>query len=223
MKFESSYFTHPGYVRDLNEDSFFCDDQNSLWVVCDGMGGHNNGNFASRLITDLFDDIFFTDSFNTNLELIQDCLVQAHKILQRKVDNSSSNNIMGTTIVLLYIFGNRAVCIHCGDSRCYLYKNGLKCLTKDHAKQLNGQKVLTSAINAPNKKLTFEKKSFNIENSDKFLLCSDGLYDFINEDVISYSMKQKNIDKSMDILIKNVLKTKAEDNITAILISRSSD
>ncbi|RXJ93902.1 hypothetical protein CRV00_08430 [Malaciobacter molluscorum] len=222
MGFESSYFTHPGYVRDLNEDSFFCDDNNSLWVVCDGMGGHNNGNFASRLITDLFDDILFTDSFNTNVELIQNCLVQAHKILQKKVNNSNSNSIMGTTIVLLYIFGNRAICIHCGDSRCYLYKNGLKCLTKDHAKQLNGQKVLTSAINAPNKKLTFEKKSFYIENYDKFLLCSDGLYDFINEDIISYSMKQKNIHKSMDILIRNVLKTKAEDNITAILISRSS-
>ncbi|RXJ87628.1 PP2C family serine/threonine-protein phosphatase [Arcobacter sp. CECT 8985] len=220
MQFDSTYFTHPGYKRELNEDSFLCDDKNSLWIVCDGMGGHSNGNFASRLITDLFEDIIFSNSFSQNIELIQNCLVKAHKILQKKV-NINSSDIIGTTIVLLYIFENRAICIHCGDSRCYLFQNSLKCITKDHAKQLNGQRVLTSAINAPNKKLSLEKRTFYINENDKFLLCTDGLYDFISEDVILYSMRQKDIDKSMDILIKNVLKTKAEDNITALLIGKS--
>ncbi|AXH09782.1 hypothetical protein CP960_11610 [Malaciobacter halophilus] len=218
--FESVYFTHPGHVRRVNEDSFYSDDENSLWIVCDGMGGHKDGSFASHLITDLFEDITLTSSFINNVELIQNQLLKAHQLLQKRTNNTSTKTIIGTTVVLLYIYENRAVCFHCGDSRCYSYKNTLKCHTKDHSKIYKGKRVLTSAISAPSKSFILEKSSFYIDEINRFLLCSDGLYDYISEEIISYLMKQKDIQKSMDILISNILKTPAEDNITAILINR---
>lgn len=216
--FESVYFTHPGYVRESNEDSFFIDDKNCIWIVCDGMGGHNDGSFASHLITDLFEELVLTNSFSQNVEIIQNQLLKAHQLLQKQI--RKTNTTIGTTVVLLYIYENRAVCFHCGDSRCYSYTNSLKCHTKDHSKLLNGKKVLTSAISAPSKSFILEKSSFYIDEINRFLLCSDGLYDFISEDTISYFMKQKEIKKSMDILISNILKTKAQDNITAIIINK---
>jgi serine/threonine protein phosphatase PrpC len=55
MDYKSIYYTHPGHERKINEDSFYACDKDGLWIVCDGMGGHEEGSFASHLVTDSFE------------------------------------------------------------------------------------------------------------------------------------------------------------------------
>jgi serine/threonine protein phosphatase PrpC len=124
--------------------------------------------------------------------------------------------------MLLYIEGNKGVCLHSGDSRCYnLRNNVLSTVTNDHAIEINDfyghRKVLTSAISAPGK-LFVETTRFLVEENDIFLLCSDGLYDNVSSKVLKNSMKDNSLEEGMDRLRFNVLSTQADDNITAILV-----
>ncbi len=219
---KSFSFTHPGHIRKVNEDSFYSSDERGLWIVCDGMGGHSEGNFASHLITDIFEEMQITGDFETKINIMNQQLEKIHNILQNKVEKLGANITIGTTLMLLYIEGSKGVCIHSGDSRCYNLRNNiLSTVTNDHAIEINDfyghRKVLTSAISAPGK-LFVETTRFLIKENDLFLLCSDGLYDNVSSKVIKNSMEDNSLEEGMDRLRFNVLSTKADDNITAILV-----
>lgn len=222
MLLKSLSFTHPGHVRKVNEDSFYASDERGLWIVCDGMGGHEEGNFASHLVTDIFEEMKMSGDFENKIYIMNKQLENIHNILIKKVEKIGENITIGTTLILLYIEGEKGVCLHSGDSRCYnLRDNVLSTVTKDHAIEIDDlygyRKVLTSAISAPGK-LLVETTRFIVKEKDMFLLCSDGLYDNITSKVIKMSFEDENLVKGMDRLRFNVLSTKADDNITAILV-----
>lgn len=222
MKFENYAFTHPGHIREVNEDSFYVDNDKQLWLVCDGMGGHDDGNFASRLVTDIFEEFELSDNFENNILLIEKQINIINNILIQKVKESAIPLTIGTTLVLLYIYKQKAVCIHVGDSRCYVVHEGeIISITKDHSVEIEEnnikRKVLTSAISSQNK-LNIETNIFDIDLDDKFILCSDGFYDNIDLKKIELELKNNNIGTSSKELIKEVLKTKADDNITLVQV-----
>ena len=219
----SSYtYTHPGYVREINEDSFICSDENKLWIVCDGMGGHEEGNFASRLVTDSFESIKFTKNMKNDINLIIDEINKIHTKLITKVEMLNKNCVIGTTLILLYVIDNQAVLIQSGDSRCYKYSNNsLTLINKDHAKQINTpdgiKKVLTSSIYAPGE-VKIEIKEFNVCNDDVYILCTDGFYDNLSNIEIQNALMIRDIKKSMNTLKDIILNTSANDNLTAIIV-----
>lgn len=222
MNYKSFSFTHPGHIRKVNEDAFYASDEKGLWIVCDGMGGHEEGNFASHLITDIFEEFNITGSFEDRITMMNKQIEVIHNILKNKVAKVGNNITIGTTLMLLHIEGNMGVCLHSGDSRCYnLRDNILSTVTKDHAIEINDfygyRKVLTSAISAPGK-LTVETTRFIVKKNDTYLLCSDGLYDNITSKTIKDSMADLTFIEGMDRLRFNVLSSKADDNITAILV-----
>lgn len=222
MLLKSLSFTHPGHVRKVNEDSFYASDERGLWIVCDGMGGHEEGNFASHLVTDIFEEMKMSGDFENKIYIMNKQLENIHNILIKKVEKIGENITIGTTLILLYIEGEKGVCLHSGDSRCYnLRDNVLSTVTKDHAVEIDDlygyRKVLTSAISTPGK-LFVETTRFIVKEKDMFLLCSDGLYDNISSKIIKMSFEDENLEKGMDRLRFNVLSTKADDNITAILV-----
>lgn len=224
MKYKSFSFTHPGHVRKVNEDAFYSSDEKGLWIVCDGMGGHEEGNFASHLITDIFEEFEMLGSFEEKISLMCKQLEVIHNILKNKVEKMGNNITIGTTLILLHIYENKGVCIHSGDSRCYNLRNDiLSTVTKDHAIEIDDlygkRKVLTSAISAPGN-LFIETTRFIIKKDDKFLLCSDGLYDNISNTTIKNSMENNNFEESMNNLTLDVLSTEADDNLTAILVGQ---
>ncbi len=224
MNFLSISFTHPGHIRKINEDAFYSSDDKGLWIVCDGMGGHDEGNFASHLITDIFEDFELKGSFEDKIALMHKQLKVIHDILQNKVEKLGGNVQIGTTLMLLHIEDEKGVCIHSGDSRCYnLRNNVLSTVTKDHAIEINDfygyRKVLTSAISAPGD-FNVEITRFVVEEKDIFLLCSDGLYDNIENQTIKSAMEESNIEIGIEKLRFNVLSSTADDNITAILVGQ---
>ncbi|XOB63259.1 PP2C family protein-serine/threonine phosphatase [Campylobacterota bacterium DY0563] len=221
MEYLSLSFTHPGHVRKVNEDSFYSCDEKGLWIVCDGMGGHDEGNFASHLITDIFEEFELTGDFEDRIALMNKQLKVIHNILQNKVEKMGENITIGTTLMLLHIFEDKGVCIHSGDTRCYNLRDDiLSTVTKDHAVEIDDfygyRRVLTSAISAPGD-MKIEITRFIVRENDVFLLCSDGLYDNVTNQVIKNSMEE-NLEEGIEKLKFNVLSSVADDNITAVMV-----
>ncbi|QKF81493.1 hypothetical protein CRV08_10355 [Halarcobacter ebronensis] len=224
MSFKSFYFTHPGHVRKVNEDAFYTCDEKGLWIVCDGMGGHDEGNFASHLVTDIFEEFELKGSFEDRIVLMCKQLKIIHTLLQNRVDKLGNDVQIGTTLMLLHIYENKGVCIHSGDTRCYNLRNNiLSTVTKDHAIEIDDfygyRRVLTSALSAPGD-LKIEVTRFIVHPEDVYLLCSDGLYDNVANQTIKSSMEKEPLNLGIDILKFNVLSSVADDNITAVLIGK---
>lgn len=225
MQVSSFSYTHPGHIRKVNEDSFYSSDQDGLWIVCDGMGGHKDGNFASHLVTDTFEYLKLFAAFEDNITLFQEQIKIIQNKLIIKVEMSKTNDLIGTTLILLYIQDNKACLIHCGDSRCYnLRDNTLSLVSKDHTRELVTEeglkKVLTKALYAPGE-FFIETKKFLVNSKDVFLLCSDGLYDNLSNEIIKDAMQMDVLKIAMQKLSTIVLNTKADDNLTAVLVSIS--
>lgn len=222
MQCVSHSFTHPGHIRMNNEDAYFANDSSGLWIVCDGMGGHQEGNFASHLVTDIFEEFELKGSFEQKIEAITSQFYNIHRILQKKVHKLGSDAVIGTTLVLLLIEGENAASIHSGDSRCYVVREGkLSMVTQDHARKIpseNGErKALTRALCAPGE-LSLEVKKFQIQSRDVFLLCSDGFYDNLSHNTIKEGMEVELLEEGMQLMISKVLDGVADDNLTATLV-----
>lgn len=222
MQCISHSFTHPGHIRMNNEDAYFTNDASGLWIVCDGMGGHQEGNFASHLVTDIFEQVELKGSFDQKIEAITSQFYNIHRILQKKVHKLGNDAVIGTTLVLLLIEGEQAASIHSGDSRCYVVRNNtLSMVTKDHARSIPSEhgerKALTRALCAPGE-LSLEVKKFQTQQNDTFLLCSDGFYDNLSHNVIKEGMQISSLEEGMNLMSSKVLAGEADDNLTATLV-----
>lgn len=139
--------TDVGRRRKLNEDSFLVDTETNLFAVCDGMGGHNAGEVASRMAIETLEafiqksakdpkDITWPYGLDANLSFEANRLKTAIKLANKRVykaaDNREDYTGMGTTIVAALVSGNVVTIGSAGDSRCYLVRDGkLTQLTKD--------------------------------------------------------------------------------------------
>lgn len=222
MQVRSVSFTHPGHLRKNNEDAFYSCDQRGIWIVCDGMGGHQEGNFASHLVTDIFEQMQMQGDFDRKINDVNAQIYNIHRILQKKAHMLGKNVVIGTTLVLLLIEGDQGACIHSGDSRCYIQRDGkLATVTQDHAKTIvrDGQerKVLTRALSAPGE-LSIEIKRFSVKSDDIFLLCSDGFYDNLTSSQIKSNMINGQIEQSLKKMSAVVLDGAADDNLTASIV-----
>lgn len=227
MNFESYCITHPGKIRKNNEDSYFVNDEFGLWIVCDGMGGHQEGNFASRAVSDMFEHMKFSLHYEKNIESIISQIYNIHLLLKNKAQKTGKNSVIGTTIVLLYIQNNRGTIIHAGDSRCYVLRNNiLELLTDDHAKEIdtsNGKrKVLTNALSAPGE-LSLEIQKIDIMENDIYLLCTDGMYETLNDTFIKETIENVSIESALDTMSQKVLCGLASDNLTAVIVRITND
>jgi len=149
--------TDIGKYRQNNEDYYFADGENNLFIVADGMGGHNAGEIASKIAVDNFSSYFLKNlkkiaSYNSKIikknnnqypnnllskDDIQKLLINSAIFANKKIYTMGIKNIemsgMGTTFTSVYIFNNKAYVLHIGDSRLYIYrKNEFNLITEDH-------------------------------------------------------------------------------------------
>jgi protein phosphatase len=120
----SRYATHAGLVRQNNEDSIKTDDALGIYLLADGIGGHNAGEVASALAVDTVYSILRANIVHTAaddyFELMVHALHAAHWEIYTKAQADSSMARMGTTLVVAVVQNNRAYIVNAGDSRCYL-------------------------------------------------------------------------------------------------------
>jgi serine/threonine protein phosphatase PrpC len=228
----------------VNErDEMFGSCEGSLFIVADGMGGHNDGERASRTavkatalyVLDMMhwflklncdDEQDFVDELSNSLSVVQDRLWS---------QSDGSSRGMGTTVTMAYLLWPKMYVIHAGDSRCYLFRAGkLEQLTTDHtlAQQMldagamsveeaatsRWRHVLWNCVGGANASVRPEAIRVRLEVGDTLLLCSDGLNRMIDDTLIASILRD--CETSGDAVAELVLAAKAaggKDNISAIV------
>jgi len=123
----SAHATHPGLVRKNNEDFIRTDDNLGIYLLADGIGGHNAGEVASALAVETVYSILRSNIERTEIdgyfELMVHAMQTAHWEINTKALTNSSFSKMGTTLVVAVLREKMAYIAHAGDSRCYLFQN----------------------------------------------------------------------------------------------------
>lgn len=233
------YLTHTGNIRDNNEDNGYIPDtlEFGLIAVADGMGGHNFGEKASEIA---IESVSRLTNENTTLNDILNAMVDANEEVFAVSMANAKYSGMGTTLTCAFLTDSEILLGHVGDSRAYLFsKNKLIQLTSDHtyvsellraglinekqAKTHARRNVITKCCGVS---LDFEPelKKSRWDAGDIILLCSDGLYNALNdEQIIKILSGSNSIENKAGSLINMALGIGGEDNITVILSQNEED
>lgn len=231
-QFDAGAMTHPGRVRSRNEDALLVRADLGLWAVADGMGGHEAGDVASRVIVEALDSISNATSAVHLLEETENRLSEANRTI---IDLSSSRggSIIGSTIAILLIFDGHYACLWAGDSRLYFVNDGvLRQLSRDHteAEELVAQGVMTAeeARSWPQNVITraigvhddpeIEIVTGAFGDSDIFILCSDGLTKHVSDEEIFEHVSAGDAQSACEALVGLALNRGGSDNITVIVV-----
>jgi protein phosphatase len=234
--------TDVGMDRDNNEDYFLVNSPKNLFIVADGMGGHNAGEVASMNATEAVNDHFTFEILadikgdrNKINDELNDCLYAANQKILDMADKNTGYQGMGCTLVVALVETGALHMGHVGDARAYLCKeNGLHLLTTDHSKVMElvkaGQMTLEEARQSPLKNelsqaigsplpIIPDYNFCELNNGDKVLLCSDGLWDMLSDKEIYQIVKRAKPAQSIcEELIRKANDAGGHDNIAVVLI-----
>ena len=239
IKWNTSSDTNVGMVRQVNEDSFMTKPEVGLWAVADGMGGYEAGDVASKMIVSALAEVSKHDYLDKFVDDIEDKIIDAnHRILEYS-NIMHDGRTLGSTIISLMIQGQVGVCLWAGDSRLYLLRNNqLQQISRDHSyvQELLDQGSISEedAVNHPDgnvitravgtsEDLYLDITAFNVQLGDTFLLCSDGLYNAVDEGDIEHHMRSHDTDNAVKQLIVTALENGAPDNVSIVLVKSVSE
>lgn len=235
MHFECVSRTHVGLRRKINEDSLFADPERGLWVVADGMGGHEAGEIASTMVTDALRCIPPV----RDIEELAAAAVEALRRVNRELIELASSGgsarprTIGTTVVGLAIANGSFCCFWMGDSRAYRLRAAeITRVTRDHSLVQN---LVDAGMLTPEEAETHENANLitravgvaeNIEvdivrgdaqPGDQFLLASDGLTRVVSDDELAAELGRGPPHQAAEKLIDTVLARGAPDNVSLII------
>ena len=239
LRIRAAGATHPGRVRDNNEDCLLIEQNLGLFGVFDGMGGHHAGEVASATARDAVRDAVRDAKGATHFverEALEAALQQASVVVHAESSRRKARRGMGTTAVLAQVGGTNTVTVaHVGDSRAYLLRDGrLQVLTADHtivaellargaldpdeARTHPYRAVLSRNLGAaPETRPEF--CHVQLQAGDRLLLCSDGLSTFASHRAIEQTLAGAgDPDTTAKELIELALKGGGGDNVTAVVI-----
>lgn len=225
--------SHVGHLRLRNEDAFRLDPTRGLYVIADGMGGHQAGAEAAREAVDTIASSIPPDHCDAEATLAA-ALHRAHRVVSAHFDGRA------TTADALLLRDGRAYLAHIGDSRVYLWRAGnLKRLTRDHSKVAEmvqrGELSEAEALRHPERNVVTralgaidpfggnagaDVESIDIAPGDVFLLCTDGLSGPVALDKIALTIEERRDDlpAAADRLITQALAAGGPDNVTVVLV-----
>jgi len=234
--FQTSARSAIGLVRQGNEDSAFLSPQ--LIAVADGMGGHAAGEVASRISVQVLNSLTPTlTAANTDGDSVTDILLNSlHRIdteIAVVTDEEIEKRGMGTTLTALFIRDKRITLLHVGDSRCYrLRGNTLEQLSSDHTviQELLDQGAITpvEAVDHPQRSMLTQVlrgdgtttpvlQVFEVEDGDRYLLCSDGLTGVLADKEIKIGLKKSDKEVAIKFLVDATYIKGAPDNVTVLI------
>ena len=217
-------FSECGARRD-NED--YCqvvadpDKERYLFVVCDGMGGHAMGEVASQVICTTICDYWNSAPVDSDTQtVLKEAFHKASEALDAKSD--VLNHVeMGTTMVLAAIVGNQLTIAHCGDSRCYFLRPnfGLVYQTKDHVcHSVFGDFIDKSFFSYHASKAEIEIHRFELQQSDRIFLCTDGVSSYCDPDILKERLMDDKSPEDVADVVQFLCEKFSKDNFTGILI-----
>ncbi len=232
--------TDIGEKRQINQDYVFCEENSigglpNLFIVADGMGGHNAGDYASRFCVEVFTEKIRLNQQKTPIGMISDALQYTNDLLLEEANAKNDLQGMGTTFVVATIIDKIMYVANVGDSRLYVIRDGIKQITEDHS--LVEEMVKTGEIDRkdvrfhPNKNIitralgantTVTPDYFEVElnEGDIVLMCSDGLTNMMDDKDIMDIVRIYNDDLEMaaKALVDKANENGGKDNISIIVV-----
>jgi serine/threonine protein phosphatase PrpC len=233
LRFRTASLSHTGLVRQANEDAYVAQEQQGVWAVADGMGGHVNGQWASTAVAEALRARSLAGDFDADVSALADAIQEANeRIYSTSVSQGAR---MGSTVAALHMNGDRFVCLWAGDSRIYLMRDGvLHRMSRDHTQveDLVERGLLSPEEAASHPMSHVLSRAVGVEEvvdldavsdtalpRDVFLLCSDGLTGVVTEDEISERLAALPADVACQRLLDLVLARGAPDNVTMVAVA----
>lgn len=241
--------TDPGLVRRKNEDSYFAAPGHGLFILADGMGGYDAGEVASQMATSLLSSklqgIFqlhpeYAVDYKDEQSFLQRTLIENIVLINSAIYDASDHDSpffgMGTTLLATIFCDDHVLTAHVGDSRFYRLRNDqLTLLTHDHslvqerldnglispeaARYADYRNLLTRAIGI-DRHVEPELHVHQTELDDVYLLCSDGLYDMVEETELRQTLLTHtgNLAGAAETLVELANEYGGEDNISVLVV-----
>jgi serine/threonine protein phosphatase PrpC len=234
-----------GHARENNEDKFdfyepdeepLLAARGSVYLVCDGMGGHNAGQIASELAAKQFLHAYYHLG-GTAQEAARHAILQAHHYIAEMASKIPSRYGMGTTLTALILKQDEGILAHVGDSRCYRLREGVfEQLSRDHtlvarlvehgiiipeqARYHPQRNVIRQAVGVadPSEPLEPDIETFALQAGDLYLLCSDGLTDMVDDAEIEAILRDEPPTRAAWRLVDRALANGGRDNVTVVLV-----
>lgn len=230
--------SHPGLVRELNEDSFLVKPDSGIWLVADGMGGHEAGEKASACIVDHLSGVGVSVSLKDLRARFFDRITSANREIF-DASQAKDGSIMGSTVAALLTYGDEFACVWSGDSRVYQIRDGaLRSISRDHtevqelldrqlisaeeARNWHNKNVITRAIGVT-PDIDIEVKYGTAEVGDMYILCSDGLTEHLSDQEILDLAYGRMPAEACETLLAATIERGAVDNVTIIVINCRSE
>lgn len=233
--------TDKGNIRNGNEDSIFVLPEQRLYIVADGVGGHNSGELASRMSVGYMAQYMALNPLNkvkskAGLKrYFQDCFSGANELVYNKARCEKANRGMATTALVCYLRADECYVVNVGDSRAYLVRDGvMRQLTEDHtlvndmiksgmispeeALQHPDRHMITRAIGG---EPTIEPDFYRFKTypGDLIIMCTDGLYAEVGADtMLQMAMETKAMHRLARNLVDEANHAGGKDNISVVCI-----
>ena len=223
--------TDIGRKRKQNEDAAWFDEKRGVFVVADGMGGHLAGEVASQMAIDAVRRMAARHK-KPSVDLLKKTVLGAHERIYLHAQGHTECAGMGTTISMMWRGGGYMYIAHVGDSRIYRLRDGhMEQITQDHS--LVGELVRAGLLTPEEARLhprrniitralgtddyvAVDAQDIPVEENDVYLLCSDGLSNYLEEDELLHAVQTQPSDALCDHLVQIALDRGGRDNITVV-------
>lgn len=236
--------TDIGKVRNQNQDYVFVSDEPignlpNLFIVADGMGGHNGGEFASSFVAQKIADELRVSALDGPEAMIKDAIMSAHNALKEEAQKEERLSGMGTTVVIATVIEHTLYFANVGDSRLYLIGDDIRQLSRDHslvqemvrlggihpeeAKHHPDKNIITRAVGMKDK-LEIDFFQFMIKRDDTIVMCTDGLSNMVeDEDIFRVVKSSRDVVEAVERLIERANENGGKDNIGVIVTKPFED
>ena len=231
--------TDIGKKRETNQDYVYTSDTPvgalpNLFLVADGMGGHNAGDYASKFTVETVVSLIQNLHGGSPVKILSDAIREANTRLIEQADNDPSLHGMGTTLVAMTIQEDHMIVANVGDSRLYTVGREIRQITEDHslvqemvrigemdsaeARISPDKNIITRAIGADaNVEIDFFERT--LKPDEQILMCTDGLTNMVeDEDIRRIATAQRDVVEAAMRLVQKANENGGKDNITVVIV-----